>query len=229
MQPIQRLKDIVTGKASDRLSACWFLVAMGTYLSGMAIAAALYDGGFSFSDVYVSYLGAPEHNPAGWWIYNACELVAGYMLVFAFVYTYRKIRGTMKILAFIGCLFAMIGAAGFGTIGIYYQGADPDGHRITTILAFGGLGIAALLLLPVFVRMVAKRVPGARWWLLVLAYGQLLAGIGIAVGYDAALNDKESEWIYTIVALAWIGCAFAFAALARPAVPPATSMKTGRA
>jgi hypothetical protein len=204
------LKDIWTGTASKRLYLEYFFTVLGIYIAGIVIAAALYPGGFNVFDVYTSYLGGATQNPVGKYFYNNAELMAGILLVPHFIFMYKRLTPACKALSFMACLFGIVGSIGFAFIGIYAQGVSYEGHRWTTILAFGGFGVSAVLMLFAFIRKVALKHAWPKWWHIVAIYAQVFALIGIfLLGGEldlapAIFTDAFNEWVYLFVAMGWI-------------------------
>jgi hypothetical protein len=204
------LKSIWAGTASKRLYLEYFFAVLGIYIAGIVIAAALYPGGFSFFDVYTSYLGGVTQNPVGRYFYNNAELVTGILLVPHFTFMYKQLTPACKALSFLACLFGIVGSAGFAFIGIYAQGVNYEGHRWTTILAFGGFGVSAILMLLAFIRKAALKHAWPKWWHIVVIYGQVFVVIGIVVlGGEldvapAIFTDEFNEWVYLFVVMGWI-------------------------
>jgi hypothetical protein len=204
------LKSIWTGTASKRLHLEYFFIVLGIYIAGIVIAAALYPGGFSFFGVYTSYLGGTTQNPVGKYFYNNAELVTGIMLIPHFIFIYKQLTPACKALSFLACLFGIVGSAGFAFIGIYAQGVSYDGHRWTTILAFGGFGVSAALMLLAFIRKSILKHAWPKWWHITIIYAQLFAVIGIgAAGGEfniapAIFTDAFNEWVYLFALMGWI-------------------------
>lgn len=184
---------------------------------GVLVSALLYPEGFSMLTVYISYLGGKEENPTGYWVYNTCAFLTGILLIPQGIYTYRRLTPTMKVVSFIGCLAMIEGSIGFALIGIWYQGTPGEGHAITTWMAFGGFGIAAVFLL---ISLIGKRIQKYGWpkvWQLFLIYGQLFAilivaeifnnheylfdGLGLDPGF---FKDKFWEWWYMFTVIFWL-------------------------
>lgn len=195
----------------------YFIIAFTIYGLGAAIAALLYPGEFSMTTVYISYLGGDSNNPDGYMIYNTCEIIAGLLLMAHFIFLYKRLVPAIKIIAFISCLFGMIGAFGFASIGVYYQGSSYLGHQVTTYLAFGGFGVSAVLMLPVLIRKLCLKHNWPSIISLILCYGLTIGllvftllldnspDLFIDMGLDPAYTSgKFLEWLYLFVVVVWL-------------------------
>ncbi|NMC04497.1 MAG: DUF998 domain-containing protein [Candidatus Lokiarchaeota archaeon] len=207
---VSNLKAIWTGTASKRLHLQYFAGVLAIYIAGTIISAAMYPGGFSFTTVYTSYLGGTTQNPVGRYFYNIAELLTGVLLVPHFIFMYTRLVPACKALSFIACLFGIVGSLGFAAIGIYAQGVDYEGHRWTTILAFGGFGVSALLMLSAFIRKAALKHAWPKWWHVAMIYGPVFGTIGVVMlcgefnVAPAIFTDQFNEWVYLFVVMAWI-------------------------
>ena len=211
------LKRIWTGTATKKEHLTYFFSAFGIYLLGIIIAASLYPGEFSMTTVYISYLGGYPNNPDGYMFYNICEIIAGVLFAAHFIFLYKRLVPALKIVAFVACVFGIIGSLGFASIGIYYQGSNALGHQITTWLAFGGFGGSALLLIPVLIRKMCLKHNWPSVGSFLAAYGVTI-GIGvlavllenygdwfISLGLDPGYTSgKFTEWLYMFVVIAWL-------------------------
>ncbi len=204
------LRTIWSGIASKRLYLEYFFIVLAMFTTGTVIAAMLYPGGFSLFTVYTSYLGGVENNPDGRWFYNTAELATGILLVPHFIFMYKRFTPACKALSFLACLFGIVGALGYASIGIYSQGTDAEAHKWTTYIAFGGFGLSAILMLFALIRKAALKHAWPKWWHIVVIYVQAFALIGIALlgeGLDLApaiFTDKFNEWLYFFAVMGWI-------------------------
>ncbi len=196
----------------------YFACCMGLYFGiGVLGSASLYPGGFSMLTVYISYLGGSEENPAGFIIYNTCAFLTGMLLIPHFIHTYRRLTPTMKVVSFIACIAGIEGYVGFALIGIWYQGVPGQGHAVTTWMAFGGFGVAAVFLLIVLVRKMVIKSGWPKPWQFAIIYGQiflvlilaelftnheyLFDGMGIPLAF---FGDRWWEWWYMFTVLFWL-------------------------
>lgn len=211
------LKKIWTGTCSKKEYVWYFIVIFSIYVIGTIISAMVYPGGFSMTNVYISYLGGKEENPFGHQIYNAGEIITGFLLIPHFIYLYRQLLPANKVISFLSCLFGVIGFVGFATIGIWHQGVEGPGHSITTYLAFGGFGLSAFLMFFLLIQKLYLKHSWPKWWSFLLVYGLMLGllfftlildnfpnpfiNLGISEEY---MGDRFLEWLYFFTVLIWI-------------------------
>jgi len=173
----------------------------------------------------------PDRNPNGYWIYNVAVFVAGMALIPHFTYIYRSLRATMgakqtlgdshkkskfcqiyahfmdKTLPAFACFLGTLGYIGFALIGIFYQqaggfgSAANVGHKVSTIVAFGGLGAAAVFLMFVFMRRLRFKAAWLKPWQFVVVYGLAILLVIIAL---TAVNSYMSEWLFLFIILYWL-------------------------
>ncbi|HME53732.1 MAG TPA: hypothetical protein VKM55_16005 [Candidatus Lokiarchaeia archaeon] len=198
------LKEIWTGKASKSTHARYFLVALIIYIVGIVAGMALFPGGFDFMTVYVSYLGGDPNNPIGRFPYNATVLIAGILLIPHFIYLYRRLTPAVKILTFLSCLCGIVGAAGFASLAIFYQGLNADLHQISTDTAYYSLGASAIIMLFSFIRKAVMTRTWPKWWHIVLMYVQAIGMIGATFLLYPWFGDHLSEWLYTAAFMLWL-------------------------
>jgi hypothetical protein len=214
---IETLKNIWKGQVSKRVFLVYFILVFSIYMLGIVVAAAVYPGGFTMEDVYVSYLGGYPNNPRGYIFYNVCEIITGILLVPLFLYMYRRFQPDMKLLNILSCFFGIIGALGFGSIGIWHQGVQGNGHSITTWFAFGGFGISAFFMLIQFLRKIYKKHPWPKLWHVILVYALMFLVLGITLSFtekpewfaswnlkEVYIKDRFWEWFYLLVIIIWV-------------------------
>ena len=218
------LKEIWKGESDKKTILIYFLLVFSIYLIGAIIGMLLYPGGFAFTEVYTSYLGGNTHNPLGYQIYNASEMISGILLIPYFIYYYKNLRANAKLLVFLASLFGILGLLGFAALGIYYQGADPLGHQISTWIAFGGFGLSAFLFLIIFFgRLIRKKEwPSIKQFLLVYGglFSLLILSLLLSEGEEIIafmnippeyFNGKFTEWLFLLIVMYWL-VSMAFAA-----------------
>jgi hypothetical protein len=211
------LGKIWTGNVTKKTYLKYFLIVMIIYFTGIIGAAAVYPGGFTLENVYVSYLGGTFNNPDGYIFYNTCVIITGFLLIPHFIYFYKHLQPHPKILNQLVCFFGIIGGLGFVVVGIYHQGTDADGHSIATLIAFAGYGASALFLLFDFIVKIIKKenwpklkhiffvyVPLLGLLTIILLfteYEELFTGFNIDERY---FNDRFWEWFYLLVVVIWL-------------------------
>ena len=198
------LKSIFNGKASKNLYLKYYFCALSVYVCGIIIGMALYPGGFSFMTVYVSYLGGSDENPIGKYPYNASVIIAGILLIPHFLFMYRRLTPAVKIISYMSCLCGIVGAIGFSSVGIFYQGFNYQMHGITTWIAYGGLGASAVFMLFAFIRKSVMTRTWPKWWQIVLIYVQAFVTIGLSFFLNPWFGDHLSEWLYTFAFMFWL-------------------------
>lgn len=198
------IKRIWTGTSSKTEYLLYYSIVFSIYILGIIISASVYPGGFSFNRVYTSYLGGYPNNPDGYRFYNACEILTGILSIPHFIFLYQRLKPSVRILSWIACLFGIIGYIGFASIGIFHQGTGEPGHGIATWFAFGGLGGAALFLLPVFIRRIVKHEYWPKLWKFILNYGQIFLVGGILLGFPDLFTDQALEWIVIIFVMSFL-------------------------
>jgi hypothetical protein len=211
------LRAIWRGTVSKQEHARYFAGAFSIYVVGAIIAAALYPGGFSFKDVYISYLGGSVVNPAGHLYYNVAELITGILLIPHFIFMYKSLRPRAQVFNFLAAIFGILGCLGFASLGIYFQGASPLGHQIATWIAFGGFGLSAFLMLLMFLRKRLAGDPWPRWRPFVLTYGQVFVILIVATLFTSYehlfaawdldpgyFGDRFWEWFYMLIVVLWL-------------------------
>jgi hypothetical protein len=199
------LKSIWNGKSSKNLYLKYFFIAIGIYIAGIIIGISLYPGGFDFMTVYVSYLGGdPDNSVAGRNFYNTSVIIAGIMLVPHFIFMYRRLTPACKVISYLSCLCGIVGALGFASIGIFYQGFNARMHQITTWIAYGGLGASAVFMLFAFIRKAVMTKTWPKWWHIVLVYAQAFLTIGLTFLLQPWFGDHLSEWLYTFAFMFWL-------------------------
>ncbi|MFX0098829.1 MAG: hypothetical protein ACFFCS_04550 [Candidatus Hodarchaeota archaeon] len=217
MDILSYLKRVWTGTCNKLEFMIWLCIAFGVYVLGIIVGAAVYPGGFTMLEVYVSYLGGYPNNPDGYAFYNTCTLIAGILIAPEYLYLYRKLKPAMKWVNFIGSLFGIFGALSFASLGIFYQGFDADLHQWSTILTFGGFGVNAGLYMIVMIRRSAWKKDWPKWWQIVLVYA-IMFGILISTiiadeypGWFDSWNldpkvfeDKFLEWWYVFAVMSWV-------------------------
>ncbi len=211
------LKAIWKGEAEKSVFLKYFFIVFSIYVIGAIYAMIVYPGGFSFTEVYTSYLGGNTKNPNGYLVYNAAEMITGVLIVPNFVYLYKHLRDFAKPFVFITCFFGIIGCLGFGLLGIFYQGFISIGHSIATTLAFGGFGVSCLFFLFLyFARLITKQQYPTLNQFLFLYLGTFailflalfltiwksaIIGSGIPTQY---FKDQFTEWIFLLVVVYWL-------------------------
>ena len=164
-----KLKSIWNGTIDKRTYGFYLLTIFIIYFFGIIFGAAVYAGGFSINNVYVSYLGSQQHDPTGYLVYNTTVLIAGILLIPHFIYLYKRLRPTFKAFNFLGCLVGIVGAIGFAGLSIFHQ--DLGGHILFTDLAYYPLGGSALFLLFVFCKKLSSKESWPKIWQIALIYG----------------------------------------------------------
>jgi hypothetical protein len=195
------LKEIWNGTATKTEYGWHLLITYAVYFFGIIYGAAVYDGGFSMDNVYVSYLGSQEHDPTGFLVYDSTVLIAGIMLIPYFIYIYRCLRPTFKVFNILSCFFGLVGAVGFAGLSIFHQDVGQS-HMWFTDIAFGGLGVSAFFMLWVFCKKLILNQPWPKIWQIVVVYG-LILGI-IALINIISTNGHFQEWFYTLIMMIWV-------------------------
>lgn len=211
------LKSIWVGKSTKKEYMTYLISVFSIYVFGVIYSASVFPGGFSFTDVYVSYLGGYPNNPDGYIVYNICVIISGILFVPHFIYIYKRITPTIKFLAFVACLFGLIGCLGFSSLGVYHQGTAGEGHKITTYLAFGGFGISAILMMFVLIQklILKEEWPTIKSFLIV--YGLIYFFLGFVLTFDMfpeamlnfgidaeVLGDRFLEWFYLLIVVIYL-------------------------
>jgi hypothetical protein len=187
-------------------------VALLVYFMGILMAALVYPGGFSMLHVYVSYLGGSEQNPAGYLMYNVCEFIAGVLFIPHFLYLYRRLYPTLKVVTILSCFCGIVGCIGFAGLAFFYQGVP--GHQVATYVAFGGFGACLFFAFFVLIRKMVLRHSWPKPRYFVIVYGLVFAVAGAALLFTEGqellqglnidpifLENKFWEWFFLFAVL----------------------------
>lgn len=128
----------VTGTRARTLAGAAFLTGAVLTMLGFTTAEAFYPG-YSTSTQTISALGAADAPAASQAVFNGAMVVAGALTLVA---AYGLVRAG-EHRAFVAVV-AVTGVGGFAGVGLFpAQTGLP--HLIAALLAFGGIGIAALV------------------------------------------------------------------------------------
>src|SRR5208337_234754 len=158
-----KLRSIWNGTIDKRTYGFYLLTIFIIYFFGIIFGAAVYAGGFSINEVYVSYLGSQQHDPAGYLVYNSTVLIAGILLIPHFIYLYKRLRPTFKAFNILGCFVGIVGAIGFAGLSIFHQDVG-ESHIWFTDLAYYPLGGSAFFLLFVFCKKMISKESWPKIW-----------------------------------------------------------------
>lgn len=161
------IRSLYTGNIAKTRFALFFLPILLLQIIGWAIARALLPAGYLLDINAISRQGNLVQNPIGAWFFIISTAITGFLLIFYFIYLYRRLLPTMKFLCRLFVFFGIIGGLGLSLVGMFpEQGGDvvQTVHNIGNIMAFGGLGIAAFFSLVIMFRRLIKKQPWPNFW-----------------------------------------------------------------
>jgi hypothetical protein len=139
------------------------------------IARLLYpeEGGFLLNYHQISRQGNPTMNPNGYLYFIIGTLVICFGLIFAFNFMFQRLYVEIKIFSSLFLILGWIGAIGLAMVAVFPEGTgsfNGDVHNIGSILAFGGLGLAAFLSYVIMFIRILKKYAWPSWSQLLLLF-----------------------------------------------------------
>jgi len=204
------LRRLWAGKASKNEALVYFTLVLWIYGIGIIYAASVYPGGFSLFTVYTSYLGGLPENPPGHLFYNICMFISGILMVPHFLFVFDQLKPRLKLLNGFQLFLGILGCAGFASLGIYYQGFDYEGHKWATILAFGGFGGHAFLMLLIGHIRIFRHELWPKIWKLWLPYILMIITFLLTEFLATWTSDPRfgtdqfKEWLFILLIIEWL-------------------------
>jgi len=170
---VRTLGCIVRGTAPKKHHLNAMLLLSIIYFIGIVISISFYPNqAYSPLSNYISDMGSIAYNPVAWWVFNLTEVFLGILMIPHFLYLYRRLLPTARLLTRLALISGIAGCIGFSWIGIIPEDFQLP-HSVGAILAFAGFTTSALFTMLVFIRKIwlKSRWPSPRdFWIL---YGPL--------------------------------------------------------
>jgi len=213
----QKLAILFTGRATKRDQLVLFVVTLAIFLFGVIIAQFFYPGGYSILRNYVSDQGWQATNPETYWVFDTAVIVTGLLLIPLFLWLHKRLVPTTVLLSRIATFFSLVGCLGFSLVGGFRKDFEVP-HDTVTVVAFGGLGLAAFFMLFVLLRKMMLREIWPNKVGYVIFFGQLMVVAVLSLvfalakttlaraGVDPAwLAWPPWEWLLLISMTIWMG------------------------
>lgn len=192
----------IKGKADKKIHGIFFIIVLTYFGVSLLMAQILYPGGYSITQYFISRQGHPIKNPIGSWFFIFGTCISSILLIPHFLYMHRRMMPTLGLVTKLMTLTALIGCFGLFMVGVFPEGIAEIGwlHDIGADLAFGGLGVSALLSMFVMIRklVLKEEKPGVLGFLLI--YGVVF---GLAVVIILTTNSIQ-QWFGLFTVLAWV-------------------------
>lgn len=113
--------------------------------------AYVYPLPFSMFEVQISQLGG-EFNTQGYLVFATGFIITGILMLPHCLYFYGKIQPDLKLLSQICTLLLIIASLGIVGVGVFREDWLYYLHIVAAVMAFGGIALTALLLIPVMIK-----------------------------------------------------------------------------
>jgi hypothetical protein len=161
------LRNFLTGNLPKKHFGNIFLPLLGGMVICWFIARWLLPVPYYMTSYAISRQGNIVQNPVGSWFFIISTGLTGIFLIFYFLYLYRRLLPSVKLLCRLFLLCGIIGGIGLTFVGIFPEQSDLQFmHNIGSTMAFSGLGVGGgLSALIMFIRILQKRPWPTLWQL----------------------------------------------------------------
>ncbi|HMF31783.1 MAG TPA: DUF998 domain-containing protein [Candidatus Lokiarchaeia archaeon] len=212
----EKLHTFFTGRASKRDQLLFFAFTLAVLLTGIIISQAFFPGGYSILNNHISDQGGWANNPQVFWVFDICVVISGILLISSFVWLYRRLLPTMPPVSHLATLGSLAGCVGFICVGLFPQDLGWP-HNYAADLAFGGLGLGALLMFFILIRKMWLREPWPNKVGFGVVFGQIIVvGIIALIAQLAHVEWAPFQWSLMISEGVWL---FGILLLAKPDEP----------
>jgi hypothetical protein len=151
---------ILKGKSSKKHHGIFVICALSFLTLMWSLAQFFFIGQYSFLNNAISNQGRTDLNPNGFVFFSIGTVVTGGFLISHFLYIYNRVKPTLKPILILSILSGITGAIGFIFVGLIPGNIYKPGHSMAANIAFGGLELSAILMIPVFLK---KILSGESW------------------------------------------------------------------
>jgi hypothetical membrane protein len=197
-------RSILTGNIPKTKFAKIFIPILLGQIICWTIARALVPGGYYIDVNVISRQGNVVRNPIGSGFFIVSTAITGFLLVFYFIYLYRRLLPTARPVCIIFAIFGILGGIGLALVGLFPEETGETSHIVHltgNIMAFVGLGLATFFSFLIMLRRVNQKRPWPTLWQLGIVFALCLQFILILPFTD---GSSVLQWNGYNIIFVWI-------------------------
>ncbi len=151
---------MLSGRASKKQHGILVICLLSFLALMWSLAQFFFIGQYSILNNTISNQGRTDLNPNGFFFFTIGAVVTGIFLISHFLYIYNNLKPTSKVILILSIIAGITGAIGFIFVGLIPGDVYKPGHSMAARIAFGGLELSSVFMIPVFLR---KIISGDPW------------------------------------------------------------------